>query len=454
MKFISTPFASFLALLTDAFNSYGWAILAFGLVVKIVLLPFQMKSKHAMMRTTMLQPRVKELERKYATDKQKFQEEVSKLYKEAKANPMSGCLWTLIPFPILIALYTVVRQPLSKLMGLAAEQISTLTDLASTLGVYTVPARADAYAEMRIANVLSEHFNDFITNPAVAEFADKLKNINFHFFGLNISNQPRLLFWNYFEEYGKVAAILLFLVPIVSGGLSYLQSKISQAMQPAPDPKDPNAAKSAQTAQSMMFMMPLMSVYICFIMPAAMGIYWIEQSILAIIQEAILNRYYKGRLDKEMAEFNAIQKAKEEELERKRQETERLKAEGKMQQNVNTSKKRIAAKEKNDAAQRAAAQRAAERAAKGLEKELPDSQVGNRRYARGRAYVADRFVVSAEEVAAEEAAIAAVEAAEEAAAEEAVIAAEETAAEETAAEEAAVEESAAAETPAAENTEE
>ena len=382
------PFSEFLLLLYNAFQSYGWAILAFGLVVKLIMLPFQMKSKHSMMRTTMLQPRTKELEKKYGTNKQKYQEEVSKLYKEAKVNPMSGCLWTLIPFPILIILYQVVRQPLTKLMNMTKDQITALTTLVTNLGFYTAPAKTDAYAEMTIANVLHEHFQQIITQTGAADFVDKLKDINFDFLGLNLTEKPQLFFWNYCDfsrASSWLPVIVLFLIPFISAGLTVLQTKLSQAMNP------PQDAQTAQTSKTMNLVMPLMSVYICFIMPAAMGIYWIEQSILGIIQEALLNRYYKGKLDAEMAEFNEAQRKKDEELERKRAETERLKAEGKMQANANTSKKRLAAQERNAEEQRLAAARAAERAAKGLDKDAPASQVGTRRFARGRAFMEERF---------------------------------------------------------------
>ena len=131
-------------------------------------------------------------------------------------------------------------------------------------------------------------------------------------------------------------------------------------------------------------------------MPAAMGIYWIEQSVLGIIQEAILNRHYKGKLDAEMAEFNEAQRKKDEELERKRQETARKKAEGTQGVNTNTSKKNLRASEKQKLEERKAALERAERQARrerlGIqEAEKPASQVGNRRYARGRAYVANRY---------------------------------------------------------------
>ena len=395
MNIITVPFAKLLMFLSESFQSYGWAIMVFGLVVKIIMLPFQMKSKKSMMRTTMLQPQMKELERRYANNKEKYQEEVAKLYKEAKANPMSGCLWSFIPLFILIPLYQVVRQPLSKMLALAADEVTTLTNAIAEMGLYTIPERMDAYAEMKLANILGQNFDAIASNPAVSAFADKLSPINFEFLGLNLAQQPRLFFWNHIGEMGVYAAFMLFLLPFISAALSWLQGKLTQAMQANDNPQ------AAQTAQTMNMMMPMMSIYICFIMPAAMGFYWIEQSVLGIVQEAILNRYYRKKLDAEMAEFNEIQRKKNEELDRKRAETERLKAEGKTQVNANTSKKRLAAKERNDAEQRAAAQRAAERAAKGIEKEIPASQVGTRRYARGRAYVADRYETAVTEEVAE-----------------------------------------------------
>ena len=378
--------------------SYGWAILIFGLIVKLIMLPFQMKSKHSMMRTTMLQPRMKELERQYGSNKQKYQEEVTKLYKDAKVNPMSGCLWTLIPFPILIILYKVVRMPLSYLMGLTKDNITVLTDVMTKLGFYTAPAKADAYVEMTLANKLHENFAAIVSNSGLTDFAAKLKDINFDFLGLNMAQKPTLMFWNAegFKE-NALPLIIMFLIPFISAGLTILQTKLTQAMNP------PQDEKTAQTSKTMNLIMPLMSVYICFIMPVAMGIYWIEQSVFGIIQEAILNKYYKGKLDAEMKEFNEEQAKKDAELARKRAETEKLRAEGKTQVNANTSKKRLAAQEKNAAEQRQAAARAAERAAKGNVEDIPDSQVDNRRYARGRAYVADRFAHEEAEVPAEEA---------------------------------------------------
>ena len=371
----------------ELFGNYGWAILAFGVIVKLIMLPFQMKSKKGMMRMSMLNPQLKALEKKYKGNQQKYQEEVAKLYQEAKVNPMSGCLWTLLPFPIIIALYTAVRSPLTNMMALAAEEVDKLTALLTQLGYYVEgTGRASFYAQLTMAEAMHKHFAEIVSNPAVAGFAEKLRDVDLSFFGLNLSETPKLFFWT---GGFTLAAFVLFLIPFISAGLSVLQTKVSMAAQPQQD------AQAAQSMQTMNLVMPLMSIWICFSMPALMGIYWIEQSVLAMIQDVILNKVYKKQIDNEMADFLEAQRKKEEEIERRRVETERLKAEGKTQVNTNTSKKRLAAQEKNAEEQRQAALRAADRAAKGLVAEIPASQVGTRRYARGRAYDPDRYAQEA-----------------------------------------------------------
>ena len=142
--------------------------------------------------------------------------------------------------------------------------------------------------------------------------------------------------------------------------------------------------------------MPLMSLWLGFTLPAAMGIYWIMNSITGIIRDTGLTAYYKKKLDAEDAVRRAEEREREEELERKRQETERLRAMNATTVNKNTSKKKQQAQAAQANTERKAAAEREERAARrerlGVkEEETPASQVGNRRYARGRAYVADRF---------------------------------------------------------------
>ena len=97
-------------------GNYGVAVILFALGVNLILTPFMAKSKKSTMRTTRLQPKIKELQKRHEGNQQKLSEEMQKLYREEGINPMSGCLWSLIPFPILIALYSVIRQPITRMM--------------------------------------------------------------------------------------------------------------------------------------------------------------------------------------------------------------------------------------------------------------------------------------------------------------------------------------------------
>ena len=386
--YIAIPFGWLLLTLYNLVNNYGIAIFLFALVVKLILLPFQMKSKKSMMRMSALQPQIAELQKRHEGNPKKLQEETSKLYKEEHVNPMSGCLWSLIPFPILLALYRAIRFPLTTMMGVPRDLVAEGGALATKLAEMGFSSSANsAYIQLQQSQFISNNWDkfDFTT------ISEKIQFINYRFLGINLGDMPKIKFW---ENGLTWAAIGLFLIPLISAGLSYLQMVISQKSTPTAG--GAAAQQSAQQMKMMNLMMPLVSLYICFIMPAALGLYWIFTSLLGIIQDVILNKIYGKQMEAEKAEREARQRAREAEFERKRQETERLRAEGKTQENANTSKKKQQARQKAEMDElRAAAvreERAAKRAAMGIEEEqIPDSQVGNRRYARGRAYVADRF---------------------------------------------------------------
>ena len=387
---IAKPFGMLLLWLYSLVNNYGVAIILFACIVKLILLPFQMKSKKSMMRMSRLQPRMKELEKRHEGNQRKYQEEVSKMYKEEHINPMSGCLWSLIPFPILIALYEAIRYPLTVMMRVPQELLSEGGAIAAKLTELGFTSTAsDAYVQLEQSQFISNHFADF------AGLSDKLVQINYKFLGLNLGDMPQ---WNFFtkcdwsQTSSWLPALGLFLIPVISAFMSWLSMKISQAG----NPPAPGGEKAAAQMKGMNIMMPLVSLYICFIMPAALGIYWIFNSVLAVIQDMILNKYYKKKMDAEDAERQEKYRLREAELERKRQETDRLKAEGLTQRNENTSKKKLQAKQKAELDELKAAavreERAKRREKLGIvEEEKPASQVGNRRYARGRAYVPDRF---------------------------------------------------------------
>ena len=386
---IATPFGWLMRQFYELTGNFGLAVILFSLAVTIVLLPFMAKSKKGMMRMTRLQPKLMELQKKHEGNQQKLNEEIAKLYRQEKASPMGGCLWTLLPFPILLALYRAVIKPLTIVMGVPDELLAeggALLNRLNELGFTLAEGANSYYAQIYQSEFITANFDQF------AGISDKLIPMDFNFLGLNLAATPNWHFWAFDFSEGVWPVIGLFLIPIISTALSYLSMYISQKVNAT----TATTAQAQSTNKMMLWMMPLMSLWLGFTLPAAMGIYWIMNSITGIIRDTALTAYYKKKLDAEDAVRRAEEREREEELERKRQETERLRAMNATTVNKNTSKKKQQAQAAQANTERKAAAEREERAARrerlGVkEEETPASQVGNRRYARGRAYVADRF---------------------------------------------------------------
>ena len=257
-KTITKPFAWLMIWLYNLTGSYGWAIILFALAVNLVLAPFMAKSKKSMMRSTRLQPKIQELQRRHEGNQQKLNAEMQKLYREEGVNPMSGCLWSLIPFPILIALYSVIRMPMTRMMFVADDFVTTLQNFFVEKGLYTIPERADAYAEIKLTKLAHENW-DLVQSGLAGKIDPHFLNIDFSFLGLNLGDQPR---WNFFantdwsDVHVWLPALGLFLIPFISAFLSWLSMKISTAT----NPQMAQDSQAAATTKSMNMMMPLMSV--------------------------------------------------------------------------------------------------------------------------------------------------------------------------------------------------
>lgn len=109
MSFIITPLRYVIDFIYGFTGNYAVAIILFTLVVKLILLPLDLKQRTAMRKMTDLNPKLEEINRKYEKDPEKKNMKTMELYKKEKVNPLSGCLPVLIQFPILIAMFSAMR---------------------------------------------------------------------------------------------------------------------------------------------------------------------------------------------------------------------------------------------------------------------------------------------------------------------------------------------------------
>ena len=380
--YICIPFAWLVRFFYELTSSYGMAIILFTLVIKLILLPFQMKSKKSMMRMNRMSGRMQEIQKKYANNQIKMNEELQKFYQEEGFNPMSGCLWSFLPLPILIALYSIIRQPITHFMMLGEDVLHSLIQTAYDAGINlssVVQLAEDGtmvlndgvpqvltYGQINLANLLRTELPEAVSN------IDGWINMDYDFLGLNLAANP----WDMVTGFQfNWLHIGLILIPILAGGVQLLMSVIMMKQQPQQN------ANAARSTKMMMYFMPLFSVYIAFLMPAALGVYWIAQSAFSLIQELVLNKFFKTRLE---AEETAREEARQADRQKRIEEGRRQQEEQRKQ--AQTEKKQTL-KEKQKAARAAKAAKAARAETSTTEA----GRVGNRPYARGRAYKADRY---------------------------------------------------------------
>ena len=399
MGIILKPFAWLLLTFYDFFSSYGLALILFAIVIRLILFPVTLKSKKSMIKTTMLSGKLQQLQKQYGKDRDRYNLEVQRLYEQEKINPMGGCLWSLIPMFILIALFGVIREPLTYFMGLTMEQIQLLAqelswetaavahgwvsqdsmnklveELAS--GEIASVFQNSTYNQLYLLSLVTPDNLSTLQAALNAQFAgagDGLFVLNFQILGINLADIPTLTFWDNGLGWDSIG---LFLLPLVSTATSFLSMKVSLATN-----RMNNKVQNEQadrTNRMMMWMMPLMSLWIGFTVPAGLSIYWIAQYVVSMGQEVICGKLLKK-------DYEAAQKAAEERERQAKEEEKRRKEEARLErarrieeEKQNRGKKKRAPKKKDEEPEQ-----------EGINKE--DSREGLRAYARGRAYIPDRF---------------------------------------------------------------
>ena len=370
--YILMPFTWLLQLFYDLTGSYGFALILFAVVVKLILFPFSLKGKKSMIQMNMLQGKMQQIQRKYANDKQRQNLEIQKLYEKEKVNPMGGCLWSLLPIFILLPLYAIIRQPMKYMMGLDENQITTLIDVLNQYAATAIDPSKNVYYQLIASNVLFENFDAVVQNPAVAAFAGNLKQLDFSFLGLALSTVPTWKIWAGPFNWNTIGT---FLIPIVSACTGVLFSIISMRTNQL-SKNQPENEQAKTTNRTMMIMSPLISLWVGYSMPAAMSIYWVSNNVLSLFQELLAGKILKKDYEAAAAARAEQERLEKEEEKQRRREAAERKAQAIADAKANKGKKKakpVEEKKKSDASV------------------IDVSRVGIRSYARGRAYDPYRY---------------------------------------------------------------
>ena len=290
---------SFLGWLDKLTGNYMLALFIFALLVEIILLPFGVKQQKNTIKQASLRPKEMAIRNRYKglTDKtaqQKMQQELNEMYQENNYSQFSGCLPMLLQLPIILALYQVVINPLQYVLGVSSGAVSVMNEYAKSLDIGYTASRGSIGLISLIKEKGLEFFEgvkDWVRPDSLSkitmsgdEVFDEIKAVagnlpDFKVFGLNLADTPTLKQPSW-----------LWLIPVLTFLVYFGSMKINRKFSYQPASSGDAASDRAMGCSNNMMdiMMPAFSVYITFIVPAAIGVYWIFKSIISTLRQIAL----------------------------------------------------------------------------------------------------------------------------------------------------------------------
>ncbi len=320
LAFFANIFGYVLKLLYNIVGNYGWAIILFSVLVKVLMLPISMKQQKTLKKNEKIQSELKQLQFKYKNEPEKLNQEMMALYKREGMSPFSGCLSSIVQIILLFSVFLLVRQPLTYMVKIDQDVINKMTQIVSSQDSNT----KNAYQEIAIIQYVKnlQNNNSAEQNAEVEEVSDKEKvvekneqeetteteksntenfdiakyadqvNLNMDFFGIDLSQVPTK----------NPTDIKVLVIPILYVISSFVSIRISMATTN----KKKNEEKKLITDgteqeekynptqdmnKTMVWMMPIMSVTIAIIAPLGLALYWLMNNVLMIIERLVLNKY-------------------------------------------------------------------------------------------------------------------------------------------------------------------
>lgn len=294
-EFFANIFGYLLELLYNLVNNYGFAIILFTVVIKLILLPLSIKQQKTMQKSAKLQEKMKTIQFKYKNNPEKMNQEIMELYKKENMNPFSGCLTAIIQLILLLSIFYLVRSPLTFMSKLPKEDINKYVQQMQEAGKQV----SNVYPEI---DIIREY--QFLKEKNPEDVNIENINLKMEFLGLDLSKIPQQ----------NIADYTVYIIPVLYIISSFIMIRMTSAMQQQSNRKqnndsvidgetgkeltvkDENNEMDAvmQTNKMMSWMMPIMSISIAFVAPLGLALYWLISNILMILEKLVLNKLIKA----------------------------------------------------------------------------------------------------------------------------------------------------------------
>ena len=285
INFFSNIFGYILNLIYEFVGNYGWAIIIFSVLIKLVMLPLSIKQQKTLNKNEKIQEKMQIIQIKHKGNQEKINQEMMELYRTEKVNPFGGCFSIIIQFILLFAMFYLVRSPLTYMKKIDNSTIENQkAEIKQEMGDNSISA---AYPEISIIKYIQEK-----------NMTDNDLYINMNFLGLDLSKVPQ-------ENFKDVK---VFVIPVLYVISSFISIKIStnmtnkkEVISEEENEKDKSNEKNdevdptemaQQMNKNMSWMMPILSVSISLIAPLGLALYWLVNNIIMIVERIILNKLF------------------------------------------------------------------------------------------------------------------------------------------------------------------
>ena len=295
MNFLANLFGYLLNFLYNLIGNYGWAIIVFCIVIKLLMLPLAIKQQKTLKKNQKLQVKMKEIQFKYKNDPERLNQATMQLYQEEKINPFSGCLSGILQIVLLISVFYLVRSPLTFMKKIDKATIEKY----STIMKEEELTKRTQYPEIEIIKKVPE-LRELQNEKVKEEELTKIET-NMQFLGLDLSQIPseNKSDWNVF-----IIPVLYVVVSFISMKTSLNVSGTSKNEKQNLLNEDNSKAEEAdnagdmqdvmaQTNKNMSLVFPIMYLSIAIIAPLGLALYWLVNSILMMGERLILNKLIK-----------------------------------------------------------------------------------------------------------------------------------------------------------------
>lgn len=278
ISFFSNIFGYVLNLIYLLVKNYGFAIIIFSILIKILMIPLSINQQKTLKKNEKIQKEMKILQVKHKGNNEKLNQEMMELYKREKINPFGGCFTVIIQLILLLSMFYLVRSPLTYMKKVDATVIEQQKEIIKKEnGENSLSA---SYPEISVVKYAQEN-----------KLTDSETYINMDFLGLDLSQVPQ-------ENYKDIKVFIIPVLYVISSIASIkLTTKTNNKEKLELTKKDDNKEidqeeMTAQMNKNMSLMMPILSISISIVAPLGLALYWLVNNIIMIVERLILNKVF------------------------------------------------------------------------------------------------------------------------------------------------------------------